>query len=65
MCLLHSRVRRVIYGCDDPNGGFNHSVHIHYHSKLNHHFRVFRCCLEEKCNDLWNQFTTHSSIQYV
>ena len=26
MCLLHSRVRRVIYGCDDCNGGFNHSI---------------------------------------
>ena len=61
MCLLHSRVRRVVYGCDDPNGGFNTNVHLHYVKQLNHHFRVFRGLLEEECADLWSG----SSFCYV
>lgn len=65
MCLLHSRVRRVIYGSDDPNGGFNHSIHIHYNSKLNHHFRVFRNCLKEDCDELWRSRSCNYNNQYV
>lgn len=55
MCLLHSRVRRVIYGCDDRNGCFNSHVHLHYKEPLNHHFRVFRGVLEKECRQLWNE----------
>lgn len=55
MCLLHSRVRRVIYGCDDRNGCFNSHIHLHYKEPLNHHFRVFRGVMEAQCRQLWNQ----------
>ena len=55
MCLLHSRVRRVIYGCDDINGGLKSHIHLHYKEKLNHHFRVFRGVLEKECASLWDE----------
>ena len=56
MCLLHSRVRRVVYGCDDPHGGLKSQTNIHYNPQLNHHFRVFRGCLEKECEELWNGY---------
>ncbi len=54
MCLLHSRVRYVIYGCDDSHGGLKSQTSLHFNPKLNHHFRVFRGCLEKECEALWN-----------
>lgn len=57
MCLLHSRVRYVIYGCDDPHGGLNSQTHLHYNAKLNHHFRVFKGLMEEECSSLWNSYS--------
>ena len=57
MCLSHSRIRYVIYGCDDINGGFSQQIHIHYNKKLNHHFRVFRNVCKEECEELWNSYS--------
>ena len=65
MCLLHSRVRRVIYGCDDKNGGLKSHVHLHYVPKLNHHFRVFRGVLEEECRALWEERKDKDSLYFV
>lgn len=65
MCLLHSRVRRVFYGCDDRNGGLKSHVHLHYVPQLNHHFRVFRGVLEEECRQLWEERGDKESLYFV
>ena len=57
MCLLHSRVRHVIYGCGDPHGGLYSQTNLHYNPKLNHHFRAFRGLMEEECSALWDSYS--------
>lgn len=41
MALLHSRIRRVCYGCPNKDGGLGSKFKIHLEPKLNHHFEVF------------------------
>jgi len=41
--LLHARVRRVVYGCDDPKGGGTFSLYsIGRDPRLNHEFELVR-----------------------
>lgn len=43
MALLHSRIRRVFYGCSNSlSGGLGTLFKIHVQPGLNHHFEVFR-----------------------
>lgn len=49
MALVHSRVRRVFYGCPTPLGALGSSRKLHLQQGLNHHFQVWSGLLEEKC----------------
>lgn len=42
MALVHSRIRRVFYGCSNfMDGGLGSHFKIHVQAGLNHHFEVF------------------------
>lgn len=49
MALLHSRIRRVFYGCSMPGGGLGSRYSIHVQPALNHHFEVFKDVLHTEC----------------
>lgn len=51
MALVHSRVKRVFFGCESNNesGGLAGKVSIHHLKNINHHFEVFAGVLEEEC----------------
>lgn len=53
MALVHSRVKRVFYGCkaEDGPGGLGSSVSVHLLKGINHHFEVFADVLEEECRN--------------
>ena len=51
MALLHSRIRRVFYGCPNPeSGGLGSRFKIHVQSELNHHFQTFSGLLRKQCS---------------
>jgi tRNA(Arg) A34 adenosine deaminase TadA len=52
MALLHSRIRCVMFGVDNPKGGglVTH-MKLHTLKSLNHHFQVFRGVLPKQCVD--------------
>ncbi|XP_049947427.1 probable inactive tRNA-specific adenosine deaminase-like protein 3 [Schistocerca serialis cubense] len=50
MALLHSRVRRVFYGCGHPPAGaLGSRAALHTLPGTNHRFQVFRGVLEDRC----------------
>lgn len=52
MALVHSRARRVFYGChktDGEPGGLGSSVSVHLLKGINHRYEVFAGVLEEEC----------------
>ena len=55
MALLHSRIRRVFYGCSDTvMGAIGSRFKIHTQAGLNHHFEVFSGVLEDECKSLFD-----------
>jgi len=52
MALLHSRIRRVFYGCAVKEGALGSKYKAHVLPGVNHHFQVFRGILENKCKIL-------------
>lgn len=58
MALVHSRVRRVFYGCPTPHGALGSSRKLHIQPGLNHHFQVWSGLLEEKCSALFKDRKT-------
>lgn len=52
MALVHSRIRRVFYGCQSENGGLGSAYKIHCQKGLNHHFQVFKGILPVECSEL-------------
>lgn len=56
MALVHSRIRRVFYGCsDNVLGALGSRYKIHTQTGLNHHFQVFSGLLEEECRSFFEQ----------
>ena len=56
MALVHSRIRRVFYGCTDSvTGALGSRYKIHTQLGLNHHFEVFRGILEEECRTVFER----------
>lgn len=50
MALVHSRVRRVIYGVRDPERGcLGSAMMLHTLSELNHNYRVFEGVCANEC----------------
>ncbi len=55
--LVHARVKRLVYGADDPKAGAVHSVlQVLNHPALNHHMAVRGGVLAQKCAELLQEF---------
>jgi tRNA(adenine34) deaminase len=55
--LVHARIRRLVYGADDPKAGAVHSVmHVVNHQNLNHRMEVRSGVLAGKCAELLQEF---------
>jgi tRNA(adenine34) deaminase len=55
--MVHSRVKRLIYGTDDPRAGAVSSVlPVINHPKLNHHMAVTPGVLAGRCAELLQSF---------
>jgi tRNA(adenine34) deaminase len=55
--MIHSRLKRLIYGADDPKAGAVHSVmQLLNHPQLNHKMEVRGGVLAERCADLLQEF---------
>jgi tRNA(adenine34) deaminase len=55
--LVHARIRRLVYGADDPKAGAVHSViHVLNHPGLNHRIEVRSGVLAGRCADILQEF---------
>ena len=55
--LVHARLKRLIYGADDPKAGAVHSVmQVLNHASLNHHMEVRSGVLAGRSAELLQQF---------
>jgi tRNA(adenine34) deaminase len=55
--LVHARIRRLVYGADDPKAGAVHSaMQVLNHPKLNHQTEVRRGVLAVRCGELLQAF---------
>ena len=55
--LVHARIKRLVYGADDPKAGAVHSViSIVNHPQLNHKMEVLRGVLAGRCADMLQAF---------
>jgi tRNA(adenine34) deaminase len=55
--MVHARIRRLIYGADDPKAGAVQSVlHILNHPALNHRIEVRSGVLAGRCADILREF---------
>jgi tRNA(adenine34) deaminase len=55
--LVHARVRRLVYGADDPKAGAVHSaMHVLNHPGLNHKMEVQGSVLAGQCAEILQQF---------
>jgi tRNA(adenine34) deaminase len=55
--LVHARIRRLVYGADDPKAGAVHSImQVVNHPGLNHRMEVRGGVLAEECAGLVQEF---------
>jgi tRNA(adenine34) deaminase len=55
--MVHARIRRLVYGADDPKAGAVHSVmHLLNHPRLNHKIEVRGGVLAGKCAETLQEF---------
>ena len=55
--LVHARLKRLVYGSDDPKAGAVHSVlEVLNHPQLNHHMEVRGGVLARRCAELLQSF---------
>jgi tRNA(adenine34) deaminase len=55
--MVHARLKRLVYGADDPKAGAVHSVlQVLNHPKLNHQMEISRGVLAARCGDLLQSF---------
>jgi tRNA(adenine34) deaminase len=55
--ITHARIRRLIYGAEDPKAGAVHSMlQVLNHPKLNHQVEVTCGVLAARCMDVLQQF---------
>ncbi len=55
--LVHARIKRLIYGADDPKAGAVHSVmQVLNHPRLNHRVEVRQGVLAGRCAELLQTF---------
>jgi tRNA(adenine34) deaminase len=62
--LVHARIKRLIYGADDPKAGAVHSVmQVLNHPKLNHRMVVRGGVLASRCVDLLQEFFRQRRVE--
>lgn len=55
--MVNARVRRVIYGCDDPKAGAARTLYrLLEDTRLNHRVEVVAGVLAEECSDILKRF---------
>ena len=55
--LIHARIKRLVYGADDPKAGAIHSVlQVLNHSQLNHRVEVKGGVLAGRCAEMLQSF---------
>ena len=55
--MVHARIRRLIYGADDPKAGAVHSaLHVLNHPALNHRVEVRAGVLAGRCAEILQEF---------
>lgn len=55
--MVHARIRRLIYGAEDPKAGAVHSaMHVLNHPALNHKVEVRRGVLAGQCAEVLQEF---------
>ena len=55
--MVHARLKRLVYGADDPKAGAVHSVlEVLNHPQLNHQMEVRSGVLAGRCADLLQEF---------
>jgi tRNA(adenine34) deaminase len=55
--LVHSRIKRLVYGADDPKAGAVHSVlEVLNHPQLNHQMEVRAGVLAGRCAEVLQSF---------
>ena len=55
--MVHARIRRLIYGADDPKAGAVHSaLHVANHPSLNHRMEIRRGVLAGSCAEILQEF---------
>lgn len=52
MAMVHSRVRRVFYGCCAEQGALGSRCKLHRQRQLNHRYLAFKKLMEEECRTL-------------
>jgi tRNA(adenine34) deaminase len=55
--MIHARIKRLVYGADDPKAGAVRSVmQVLNHTQLNHHMEVKRGVLAGRCAEILQGF---------
>ena len=55
--MVHARIRRLVFGADDPKAGAVHSVMgIVNHPKMNHHMEIASGVLAGRCAEVLQTF---------
>src|SRR5438874_9790141 len=55
--MIHARIRRLVYGADDPKAGAVHSaLQVLNHPRLNHQLEVRSGVLGDRCAELLQDF---------
>ena len=55
--LVHARLKRLVYGADDPKAGAVHSVmQVLNHPSLNHRMEIRRGVLAGRCAEMLQSF---------
>jgi tRNA(adenine34) deaminase len=55
--LVHARIKRLVYGADDPKAGAVHSVmQVLNHPQLNHHVEIKGGVLAGRCAEMLQSF---------
>lgn len=55
--IVHTRIRRVIFGCADPrSGGAGGIINLLQHPALNHHCQITAGVLENECASILQDF---------